>query len=233
MERQKIQTLQTTLLDLKEIAPDVYHFVLEAPENFHFTPGQFVSFVFDKDGKRIRRPYSIVSLPGSRELAFCIKVLEYGVLTPLLVQLKSGTPMTLLGPLGDFTIQKESLDKDLVFVSHGVGIAPLKSMIASLLQQGFSKNITLLTGYRTRDDVLYDSEFQSLEKQFPQFTYKVILSEDEDASKKGRVQRLVEEMVDQKAHYYLCGLKEMISETRQFLFRQGVPMASIYSEKFD
>ncbi len=229
MEKRNIQQLSATVSSIEEIAPKVIHLTLTLDEVFSFKPGQFVSFVFDAKEKRIRRPYSIVSTPKKKELEFCIKILEKGVLTPSLVQMKAGNTINIIGPMGDFIIDESSFGKDLYFVSHGVGIAPLKSMIEDILFKGFKYNIILLAGYKDKESILYDEDFILLQKKYTNFTYKIIFS----GGDRRRVQSLVGEHIDTKAHYYLCGLKEMISQTRNLLHKKGVPMKSIFSEKFD
>src|SRR5262249_27481468 len=57
--------MQARLIDVEEIAPDVRHFVFEAPgvARLDFLPGQFVSLSGPVEGRTITRAYSIASAP--------------------------------------------------------------------------------------------------------------------------------------------------------------------------
>jgi len=59
--------VKARLLESHEIAPEVRHFVFEAPEveRIQFKPGQFVSLSDTLAGKKITRAYSIASMPAS------------------------------------------------------------------------------------------------------------------------------------------------------------------------
>jgi len=50
---------------------------------------------------------------------------------------------------------------DKVFISTGAGIAPFRSMVLGLLDEGFTKGIYLLCGYRYEEDELFGDELRS------------------------------------------------------------------------
>ena len=70
------------LIEFREIAPNVRHFVFEAPEveELYFVPGQFVSFTETLRGKQITRPYSIASPPDGNRFEICLNLVEDGFL---------------------------------------------------------------------------------------------------------------------------------------------------------
>ncbi len=213
---------QSEVISNEPLSEDVKHLVLVVPENFTFAPGQYVSLILDKDGKRIRRPYSIASPPNGNTVELCIKIIPEGLITPTINNYEQGQTLELLGPLGDFII--EDLTKELIFISAGTGVGPFRSMIYDLLNKGHNKPITLIAGYR--NNILYDEEFKELANKHSNFEYKVALS-----SQGARVQNVLP--IKPEAHYYLCGLQKMIGSTRNILAKQGVPMSSIMSEKYD
>ena len=230
IEKPKPEKFESEIILADFLSEDVKHIILSVPNEFKFIPGQYVSVILEKDDKNIRRPYSICSYPNhANNIELCIKIVENGLATPLIKELKIGNKLEVLGPLGEFIINDESKDKDIVFISSGTGIGPFKSMIPWILKSKFKNKITLIAGYR--EIPLYDKEFKDLEKKFPNFVYKVALS-----SEGKRVQDVLNENsndLDKKAHYYLCGLKEMINSVRGLLVDNRVEMSSIFSEKYD
>ncbi|MEM3122414.1 MAG: FAD-dependent oxidoreductase [Candidatus Pacearchaeota archaeon] len=222
------------ILENKEIDENVRHLVLSIPKNFKFIPGQYISIIKEIEGKKIRRPYSICSPPSQKDkIDLCIKVVKKGIFTPLINKIKCGDKIEVLGPLGEFTISKESKNKDIIFISTGVGIAPFMSMVPHLLEEVKSdKKIRLLTGYKLKNDILYGEELKNLEKKHKNFKYYTILSEESNG-KNGRVQDLLKQHFDKNADYYICGLKEMISAINIILLKNGILGKNIYTEKYD
>ena len=235
----KPEKFQSEVINIIQLTNNVKHFTISVPKDFSFTPGQYISIIKDNpnNGIKLRRPYSIVSKVNSNihynSIDLCIKILENGNITPLLNKLKKGDKVECLGPLGNFKISEESKDKNTIFISTGVGIAPFISMIEFILEKSNKKHkVKLITGYKTNEDILYEKELKSLENKHPNFKYYSILSES-DTGNGGRVQKLVEEHFDKNADYYICGLKDMISSVRLLILKKGVLGKNIYSEKYD
>jgi len=154
--------------------------------------------------------------------------LENGNITPKIDKLKKGDKIELLGPLGSFKISEESKNKNIIFISTGVGIATFMSMIPYLLEKDKKNKITLLTGYKNKEKILYDNYFNNLEKIHKNFNYYIALSK-----KKIRVQSLAEKYFDKNADYYLCGLKDMVSSVNMLLLKKSIPGKNIFIEKYD
>ncbi len=225
IEKLKPEKFESEIIETNFLSEDVKHLVLSVPNEFKFIPGQYISVILEKDGKKIRRPYSICSSPNHKnKIELCIKIVENGIATPIISKLNIGNKLEVLGPLGEFMIDEKSKDKNIVFISNGSGIGPFKSMIPWILENGFENGINLIGGYK--EIPLYDKEFKDLEKKFPNFNYKVALS-----SQGRRVQDILK--TDKDSHYYLCGLKEMINSVRAILVKNGVEMSNIFSEKYD
>ncbi|MCE9625200.1 MAG: FAD-dependent oxidoreductase, partial [Deltaproteobacteria bacterium] len=140
------------LVQIDEMTPTVRNFHFEFPEKprFDYRPGQFVMVEVPREGKNVRKPYSIASppdWPGKIEL--CIKKVEGGYVSSYFFDLKPGYIMPMEGPLGVFKL-KDPLPEHLIFVATGTGIAPLRAMIHPLLKNGHAGKITLILGVRER-----------------------------------------------------------------------------------
>lgn len=236
MQSQKFSRFQSEVLKIVKLTENVKHLKLAVPNNFSFIPGQYVSIIMDnlENGIKLRRPFSMVSLPKETKKGYielCIKILENGNMTLKIDKLKKADKIELLGPLGDFKISESSKEKNIIFVSTGVGIAPFKSMIPELLttlENNHKNKIMLLTGYKNEEKILYSDYFKKLEKKYKSLNYYVALSEQQV-----RVQQLVEKYFDKNADYYICGLKDMVSSVNMLLLKKGVLGKNIFIEKYD
>mgnify|MGYP001611206299 CR=1 FL=1 len=220
----KPEKFKVKILEIKQLTDSVKHFVFSSGD-FNFVPGQYASMILDNSERKVRRPYSIASVPGKESFEIVIKLIENGLASPIIDNLKVGDEVEFIGPMGEFVIENE--EKNLVFISTGTGIGPFRCMINYLIEKGFEKEIILFAGYR--DKVLYDDEFKKLGERFNNFKYYSILS-----SSDGRVQKLLEKIPEKyDADFYVCGLKEMINSVRINLVKKGFKMKNIFSEKYD
>lgn len=230
MERKKILKFKSKVLNIENLTQNVKHLTLSIPNEFDFYPGQFISIILNFKDRIIKRPYSIASKPNKNFIDVCIKIVEGGLASPLIDSLKVDEEIELLGPMGDFIVKDHS--KDIILISTGTGIGPFRSMIYNLLENNFKNKITLITGYKYEEDVLYENEFLEIEKKFQNFSYKRILSRS-NKEENGYVQKLVEKNLNTQGHYYICGLKEMVNSVRELLEKLGIPKENVFFEKYD
>lgn len=219
-----MKEFSSKILDIKKLAEDVFHISLEAPPNFSFIPGQFISLLITVDGKELRRPYSIASI-NQEKIELCVKNVG-GPASQIFSHAKKGDSLRFIGPMGRFTLPEA---QDLVFISTGVGIAPFRAMIAQAISEG--RNITLIAGYRYKNSILYHEEFL---KYHNNFKYYVCLSKPEDnVFPKGHVQDLLKEIPSNfKGKILICGVYEMIQDVINKLLEKGFRKEQIITERF-
>lgn len=89
-------------------------------------------------------------------------VREVGTVTRALRRLKSGHTVGLRGPFGTAWPIEAALGSDIVILAGGIGLAPLRPLMHSLLQQREKfGEISLLYGARTPEDLLFTEEFET------------------------------------------------------------------------
>jgi ferredoxin-NADP reductase len=229
--------LKATLLDVRQIAPNVRHFVFEVPEvrDLTFTPGQFVSLTHNVEGREITRPYSIASKPDSNRFDLCLNLVEDGILSPWLFTLEPGAEIETTAPLGYFVIRNP--ERDAVFVATGTGIAPMRSMLEASLDSGDPRQLTLLFGVRHEHGLLYRDEFDKLAAQHSNFRFWPTLSRPEQSwiGRTGHVQQHLAEAAGGRRDLdvYICGLKAMVDDVRAMLKGMGFDRKQIIYEKYD
>ena len=61
----QVNTFPVTLVESFMISPKVKHFIFscELSPAFHYVPGQFITIHFERDGKTLKRSYSIANEP--------------------------------------------------------------------------------------------------------------------------------------------------------------------------
>lgn len=212
---------------IENIAPSVKHFwlTLDEADKIAFKSGQFITMDLPIHEKRLKRwrSYSIASPPtegGDATLEFCIARLEQGLATSYLFEkANTETIVRFKGADGTFTL-REPIEQDLVFICTGTGIAPFRSMILDIFNHNIPhKNIHLIFGTRTEEDILYRDELEALARQYPEFTFDVALSREPSDSAwlgyRGYVHQIYVahyRVVRPDVKFYLCGWSKMIDE---------------------
>jgi ferredoxin-NADP reductase len=236
-KKRAFETYELTLAESTDLAPREKNllFKLPAGKTLHFKAGQFAQLFIPNGDKVKRTAYSIASSPQRTDgFELCVTHVDGGVSSTYLHNMKVGDKIQGMAPLGTFVLKDES--RDFVFVSTGSGIAPFRSMIGDLSARGVPKNMTLLYGHRYEPDLLYRTEWESLQKANPRFKYYPTLSRDTAwTGAKGYVQTHIENAVPdpKSANYYICGLNNMITAVNEKLLSLGVPPAQIHFERYD
>lgn len=230
-----IQEFIGKITEIKDFSQGVRFFKISLDKEIEFKAGQFMTVIFEDEGKKYVRPYSISSNPSTKNyLEFLIKLVETGNATPHLWNKKVGESVKLRGPSGAFNL-KETNKGNLVFVGAGTGVAPLRSMIKSLIEANTKKSLTLIFGTREETTISFKDEFLELEKKNKNFKFIPTISRPSPAwkGKTGHVQDNFESLPNLKdSVFYLCGLPAMILEAKQKLLDLGVKEEDIVLEKY-
>lgn len=239
MERTEPQYYGVTVRAIKDFGNDTRHFelALEAGRTLEFVAGQFVAVLCPKDGKLIRRAYSMASPPEEKgQIDLIVKLVQGGVVTNWFWTLKEGGRFKVHGPYGKF-ILPEVIDFDPIFVAVGTGIAPFRSMVHHLFHIGFQRKIGLLFGARYDTMIPYHKDWLKLAQGHPHFTYIPTVSRPSPnwRGETGYVQTKIEKFFSDPMgrRVYICGLNEMIQAVQEACLQQGYRKDQIAFEKYD
>lgn len=169
------------------------------------------------------------------------KKVNPGICSTYIFSRKPGDKVSVSGPFGEFFI-KES-DKEMVYIGGGAGMAPLRSHIFHLFHTLKTKRkVSYWYGARAKREIFYESDFREIEKKFPNFSFKVALSEPLPADKwngyTGFIHQVVLDNYLSKHHepeeieYYLCGPPLMNDAVLKMLDELGVPEENIDLDDF-
>ncbi len=164
-----------------------------------------------------------------------------GLASSYIFNLKPGDKVTISGPYGEFFI-KDS-EREMVYIGGGAGMAPMRSHLFHLfhtLKTG--RKVSFWYGARSVREMFYDEHFKKIEEQFPNFTYKVALSEPmEEDNWSGHTGFIHQVLHDEylKDHedateleYYMCGPPPMINACDGMLDSLGVDKEMIAYDSF-
>jgi len=204
-----------------------------------FQAGQYVNLFVEVEGVRTSRPYSISSSPtqvGHWDLT--VRRTTDGFVSNWLAdRVRVGDTLQSSGPAGNFTYNPLFHGRDLVFLAGGSGITPFMSMVREVADRGLKRNIQLVYGCRSPDDVIFGEELASTAGRCRNITVDVVVSEP-PAGYVGRSGFLTAEcLLDclgevENKMFYLCGPEAMYSFCEAELDSLGVPRRRIRREVF-
>ena len=196
------------------------------------------------------RAYSMANYPEEKGiLKFNIRIASpppgspfpAGKMSSYLFKLKPGDKVTVFGPYGEFFVQDTPVEK--IWIGGGAGMAPLRSQIFDELKRNArSTKMSYWYGARSLREMFYKEELDELAQQFPNFEWKVALSdplpEDNWTGLKGFIHQVVfneylkNHPNPEDCEYYLCGPPPMTAAVLKMLDELGVEPENIHLDDF-
>ena len=233
-EKPLLSLLSATLVDSVPLSREVWLLTVrvESGPPLEFLPGQCVRIEQELDGKVVPLVYSIASPPRADNcLELCVKPGRKGSPADHLCSTRVGAQLRISRPQGGFVVQREGTAS--LFLAAGTGIAPIRSMIHSLVGAG-RHELCLIFGARSMESLFFHSEFLDLASQHSNFRYLPVLSRPHGAwtGASGHVQHhlgAIGPTLDARA--YLCGPLAMVETASRILVEQGWPEEMIHYER--
>ena len=179
----------------KQIAKDVYEMILEGSTEYISKPGQFINIELDQF--YLRRPISICEY-GDKYIKIIYKVVGEG--TEYLSSLNIGKELDILTGLGNGFDTTKSGEKPLL-IGGGVGTPPMYQLCKNLINE--RKDVTVVLGFNSKDDVFYEEEFKKLGAKV------YITTVDGSYGQKGFVTDAIK-VLNNYTYFYACGPKPML-----------------------
>jgi len=199
----------------------------EERARYRFQPGQF----------------NMLYLPGAGEVAISLSsdpgesgmmghtVRYAGSVTRAIGRLKPGDTIGVRGPYGSQWPLKKTLGHDLLIVAGGIGLAPLRPAILSILSQRDAYGrVLLLYGARTPADLLYTGEFEAWQRRGIDVHVTVDLADENWKGQVGVVPQLFYRVrVDHKKTLVMtCGPEIMMRFVIYEALARRIPKESIF-----
>lgn len=214
-----------------------------------YVPGQFLSFYFESigsDKQSCNRNYSLSGDPGIKDYYRISVKREDSITTPSGIisthfhdNIHIGSKVQVGVPCGCFVLDETS-PRNVVFISGGIGITPLISMLhrrvrtkpdcsTSIIQCVSSPDVHALGAEvdkfsNVNSHVFYGRNYEQSPKFYNTRVHSGILSQD-----------LLKEVLSpnvEKNDYYICGPYGLLQTARNILQENGVPSDQIKYEHF-
>ena len=208
------------------------------------------------------RAYSMASYPAEgRTLKFNIRIatppfiagklaedIPWGICSSYTFGLKPGDKVRLSGPYGESFMVNDN--RELVFLIGGAGSSFGRAHVLHLFRtENTKRKVSFWYGARSLRENIYQQEYEQLQKEFPNFSYKLVLSEPlpedieagwpaKDPLKTNFLFRSFEQgqlkMMDapEECLYYVCGPPMHNKSVLKLLDDYGVPRENIVLDDF-
>ena len=164
-----------------------------------------------------------------------------GISSSYIFSLKPGDKVRMSGPYGDFHIQ--DTDAEMLYIGGGAGMAPLRAQILHLFRTlHTSRKVSYWYGARSKKEIFYEEDFREIEKQFPNFSFHIALSdpqpEDNWTGYTGFIHQVIFDnyLKDHEApediEYYMCGPGPMANAVKVMLENLGVERSQLFFDDF-
>lgn len=164
-----------------------------------------------------------------------------GICSSYIFSRKPGDKVTISGPYGEFFIK--DTDKEMIYIGGGAGMAPLRSHIFHMFHTDkTSRKVSYWYGARSKREIFYEEEFRKIEKNFPNFSFNLALSEPlQEDNWKGYTGFIHQVLYDEylskveepeEIEYYFCGPPMMNEAVIDMLYNLGIPDEMIAFDDF-
>ncbi len=234
-------TMTVVLRRRETIARQTLAFHFDKPAGFEHKPGQSVDLTLidppPLDDQGNSRSFSIASSPLEPEIMIATRLRE-SAFKRVLASLPIGSPLQLDGPMGSFTLHKNSA-KPAVLLAGGIGITPFLGMIRQAAAEAKAQTLHLFYSNHRPEDAPFLDELERLAGANPRFHFVPTMTQAAASpSWKGATGRINERLLREKLHdvhgpiYYVAGPPDLVSSLSSTLVQAGVDEDDVRSEEF-
>ncbi|MBT8081433.1 MAG: 2Fe-2S iron-sulfur cluster binding domain-containing protein [Gammaproteobacteria bacterium] len=229
-------------------AKDAIRIALEVADElrgeYAFRAGQHLPIQIERDGKKLRRTYSICSPEGQWPLEIGVRVQAGGAFGEFAANdLEVGDTLEVMPPTGRFHLADESTgDRFHVGFAAGSGITPILSIIATVLQQEPASRFALFYGNRKQDTTMFIDDLFALKNRYPhRLQLHFVFSEDEQEFAIGSGRLDADKVAQLHKHFcagvdvdeaWVCGPGAMIDTVTDALVGLGMREEDVHAERF-
>jgi CDP-4-dehydro-6-deoxyglucose reductase len=220
---------------VRPLSADVLHVALEVPDagSLDYRPGQYLKLVA-ADGRA--RSFSMASVPGAGRVDLHVRRIPGGAFTDgILPRLKAGDAIDVELPLGTFFYRAKDY-RPLLMVATGTGLAPIKAILESLMDDPDCPPVSLYWGMRRPEDLYLHADIPAWAERLYDFQYVPVLSRAGEGwrGRRGHVHdAALADLGDLSEHaIYLCGSPNMIRDARAAFIAHGASPNHLYADSF-
>lgn len=226
----------TEFSDIIQRTPHVKSFRFPVkPSDAPFKAGQYLFVTLTVEGEPALHHFTISSSPGDDYLEFTKKITPHSY-SQALDAAHPGAPVSIQGPAGNFVLPSES--GRLVFLTGGIGITPVRSMLGEVASGKTPKyEIEVICSNQRREDIVFHDELQIMGKDIPGIRIHNVLSEppsdwngETGIIDKNLLLKLIPDYRDRR--FYISGPPSMVMNLQEQLGALKVPLENIVRDSF-
>jgi ring-1,2-phenylacetyl-CoA epoxidase subunit PaaE len=227
---------------------DSVRITLDVPDDlrkeFAFHAGQHLPIELIRDGRKIRRTYSICSEQGQWPLQIGVRVQEGGQFSEFAAnELEVGDTLDVMPPTGRFHARLDANNgKHYLGVAAGSGITPILSIVSSVLRAEPESRFAVFYGNRKQNSTMFIDDLYALKNRYPsrlQLHFLFSREEQEFDIAAGRLDEAkMRELFDRFCEMappdeaFVCGPDTMIKTVTDVLVDCGLAAEAVHSERF-
>ena len=224
---------ETRLEKIIQRTHDTKSFVFPRPPGFDYQAGQWMYVNIKIDNTIKMHHFTIASSPTEDYLMFTKKITAHPY-SQALDKMQGGEWFRLWGPYGDFTFSGES--PKLGFLSGGIGITPLRSMLRYIVDKKLPTDVRMLYANKTEADIVFRDELEEMQKADPNIKVMNVISREESwTGLKGHIdEAMIREQIPDYADrvFYICGPPKMNQALLLALKKLQLPDRQVKVEHF-
>ena len=248
MNTKSVDQDQRNIWKVVKVVPETYDinslYLEGSDEKFNRRQaGQFTSLMIMRpEGWSEPHSFSLAGAPEDSVL--CLTIKKVGKFTSAIPELKPGTPVKCLGPLGAFC-RDIDLKPLVVMLAGGVGVAPFLSVLRHFRNIKAGNKIILFWVNKGAEDAFSSDEIGAMTKELA-LNAVYCFSREDDVQKylrqeyprvfyeKGRLSSdiLKKYGVTKDNAFYLCGPPPMMESALAELGSIGVDQSAVQQERF-
>lgn len=211
---------------------------------FTFLPGQHLPIQIERDGRKLRRTYSICSEQGQWPLQIGVRIQPGGQFSEFAAhELAVGDRLDVMPPNGQFhaVIDADS-EKRYLALAAGSGITPILSIIAALLRDQPHSHVALFYGNRKQTSTMFIDDLFALKNRYAERLQLHFLFSQEEQEFDIASGRLDDARVRELCRYFcagaepdeafICGPDTMIQTVTATLIDLGMSADCVHAERF-
>ena len=229
---------ESALTDVVRRTPTIktFRFPIRA-KGVRWRPGQFFYLTIRVKGKAAEHHFTISSSPTERGYIAFTKRITTSDYSQVLDVMKPGDWARLAGAEGSFTLPLAP--RKLCFLSGGIGITPLRSMLRYITDKTLTFDVVLLYSNANPSEIAFADELEYMTKQNRNIKVVHVLSGPGiPAGWKGETGLINSELVQRRVPDYkerLCyvsGPPKMVMSLQEHLAKLGLPAAQVKHDTF-
>lgn len=216
------------IVERSEIDQPGYRSVyFERPAGFEFLAGDWIDLQFAERTLRGGITYSISSSPTESDI--CITFREgISAFKRALQSVIPGDRLYISQYGNDYSFQLKK-NQSSVLIAGGVGIAPFRSMLKEMVDNGDKNDVTLIY-LNQNEQFLFKEELDAWAKVLPNLSLTYISTEDINRNKR---EKLILTLIKNKnQNFYISGPPGMVESNEHLLIDYGVNVRDIRIDSF-